>query len=255
MRTILIKIFAAAAALVAVSASPAAAQATRTWVSGVGDDVNPCSRTAPCKTFAGAISKTAAAGEINCLDSAGFGGLTITKSITVRCDGVIGGALVSGTNGFTINALSTDRVVLDGLDFEGLNTGINGVNILSARDVVIRNTSIRNFNAAGGHCVKINTTTTIRVTIDDTFMINCQTGVGVLNTNGTANAKIYNSMIHVTAIAGITVTGVGNNAIISNNEILATPKGLNILAGGVVNSYGNNFIDGTTDAPVIIPQK
>src|SRR5215218_5986411 len=79
------------------------AQATRTWVSGVGDDVNPCSRTAPCKTFAGAISKTATDGEINCLDPAGFGGLTITKNITVNCEHTLGSVLVSGVNGFVIS--------------------------------------------------------------------------------------------------------------------------------------------------------
>src|ERR1051326_976172 len=79
-------------------------QASRTWVSGVGDDANPCSRTAPCKTFAGAISKTAAGGEIDCLDSAGYGALTITKGITVNCLGVIGSVLVSGTNGIVVQA-------------------------------------------------------------------------------------------------------------------------------------------------------
>ena len=79
----------------AFAATPASAQATRTWVSGVGDDANPCSRTAPCKTFAGAISKTAPSGEINCLDPGGFGAVTITKSISLLCEGVIGGVLVS----------------------------------------------------------------------------------------------------------------------------------------------------------------
>ena len=78
-------ILAAIATLAAMTATPASAQATRTWVSGVGDDVNPCSRTAPCKTFAGAISKTATSGEINCLDPGGFGAVTITKSITIDC--------------------------------------------------------------------------------------------------------------------------------------------------------------------------
>src|ERR1700704_5666745 len=97
-------------------ASPASAQATRTWVSGVGDDANPCSRTAPCKTFAGAISKTAAAGEINCIDPGGFGAVTITKSMTIDCRNTEAGVLVSGTNGIIINALSTDTVVLRGLD-------------------------------------------------------------------------------------------------------------------------------------------
>src|SRR5262250_2119072 len=79
-------------------AAPASAQATRTWVSGVGDDANPCSRTAPCKTFAGAISKTAPSGEISVLDPGGFGAVTITKSITINGDGTLAGILVSGTN-------------------------------------------------------------------------------------------------------------------------------------------------------------
>jgi hypothetical protein len=88
-------------------ATPASAQATRTWISGVGDDTNPCSRTEPCKTFAGAIPMTAAGGEIDCLDPGGFGAVTVTKSITLDCAGGIGGEvgsiLASGTNGITIN--------------------------------------------------------------------------------------------------------------------------------------------------------
>src|SRR3954469_21062669 len=79
--------------------SGAFAQATRTWVSGVGDDVNPCSRTAPCKTFAGAISKTANNGEISVLDPGGFGAVTITKSITLNGTGTLAGILAAGTNG------------------------------------------------------------------------------------------------------------------------------------------------------------
>src|SRR5438045_8019780 len=101
-------------------ASAAHAQASRTWVSGVGDDANPCSRTAPCKTFAGAISKTAVGGEINCIDPGGFGAVTITKSITIKCDNVLAGVLVSGTNGIIVNdsgsgTPGTAIVVLSGL--------------------------------------------------------------------------------------------------------------------------------------------
>src|SRR5205807_3000693 len=100
--------------------SSAFGQASRTWVSGVGDDANPCSRTAPCKTFAGAISKTAGAGEINCLDPGGFGGVTITKPITISSEGFEAGVLVSGTNGIVVNVPNaTDVVVIRGLDIEG----------------------------------------------------------------------------------------------------------------------------------------
>src|SRR3984893_16138035 len=109
-----------------LASAPAHAQATRTWVSGVGDDANPCSRTAPCKTFAGSISKTAVGGEINCLDPGGFGALTITKSITISCQIGTAGVLVSGTNGIVVAAGANDVVFLKGLDFEGIGSGLSG---------------------------------------------------------------------------------------------------------------------------------
>ena len=124
----------------------ASAQATRTWVSGVGDDVNPCSRTAPCKSFAGAISKTAAGGEISVLDPGGFGAVTITKSISIVASGVEGSVLAVGSNGITINAGPSDLVSLRGLLFEGVNNGgQSGVSVLSAADVQIENCKFRGF--------------------------------------------------------------------------------------------------------------
>src|ERR1043165_1610619 len=139
---------------VLLQAAPAQAQATRTWVSGVGDDVNPCSRTAPCKTFAGAISKTAVNGEINCLDSGGFGAVTITKSITIKCEGVIGGVLAAGTNGIIINDIAsatpgTAIVTLSGLDLEGTGTGINGISFTSGAALHVHKTQIRGFRGGG----------------------------------------------------------------------------------------------------------
>src|ERR1700752_2558578 len=98
-----------------LASAPAHAQATRTWVSGVGDDANPCSRTAPCKTFPGAISKTAPGGEIDSLDPGGFGTITITKAITLYGDGAQGSILGSGVNGINISAGATDVVILRNL--------------------------------------------------------------------------------------------------------------------------------------------
>jgi Right handed beta helix region len=115
-----------AAILFLGSVAVAQAQATRTWVSGVGDDANPCSRTAPCKTFAGAISKTAAGGEIDALDSGGFGGVTITKSITIDGGGNIAGVLVSGTNGIVVSAGASDVVTIRNLKINGITSGVNG---------------------------------------------------------------------------------------------------------------------------------
>src|SRR6201984_3508840 len=106
MRKLMMQLNLAATLLViCVWSSAAQAQASRTWVSGVGDDANPCSRTAPCKTFAGAISKTAAGGEIDALDPAGYGAVTITKGITIDGGGgQVASVLAAGTNGIIVNA-------------------------------------------------------------------------------------------------------------------------------------------------------
>src|SRR6266850_898980 len=151
--------------------SIAQAQANRTWVSGVGDDVNPCSRTAPCKTFAGAISKTAAAGEINCLDPAGYGAVTIIKSMMIRCNYTEGGVLVAGTNGIVVNTLSTDVVYLEGLDIMGANTGLNGITFIQAGVLHVRNSVIREFNGAGagnGNGIKFVPTGASQLFVADT---------------------------------------------------------------------------------------
>src|SRR5499425_2642996 len=103
-------------ALVVGFSTAAFAQATRTWVSGVGDDANPCSRTAPCKTFAGAISKTAPGGEIDALDPGGFGAVTITKAMTIDGGGgMVASILSSGVNGVIVSAAATDVIVLRNL--------------------------------------------------------------------------------------------------------------------------------------------
>src|SRR4051812_22537745 len=148
------RIFKAGPALALVAlALPAAAmgQATRTWVSGVGDDANPCSRTAPCKTFAGAISKTANGGEINCIDPGGFGGVTITKSLTIKCHYTEGGVLVAGTNAIVVNATATDSITLRGLDINGIGTGaqtsLSGVKVLGAQRVQIFDSEIYRFQS------------------------------------------------------------------------------------------------------------
>src|SRR3954454_4966706 len=146
--------FVPALALLALAVpSSAFGQATRTWVSGVGDDANPCSRTAPCKTFAGAISKTANGGEINCLDPGGFGGVTIGKSLTIKCHYTEGGVLVAQTNAIVINAAATDKVTLKGLDIFGTGAGgvapvsLNGIKIFSAARVNIVDSEIYRFQA------------------------------------------------------------------------------------------------------------
>jgi hypothetical protein len=134
-----------------VASASAHAQATRTWVSGVGDDANPCSRTAPCKTFAGAISKTAPAGEISVLDPGGYGAVTITKSMTIDGGGGAGfGSILSAqVTAIIVNAASTDVVTLRNLSIDGAGTGLVGVRILSAKTVFVEDTVIFGVNGRG----------------------------------------------------------------------------------------------------------
>src|SRR5215470_1240999 len=140
--------------LVILGAATMYGQASRTWVSGVGDDVNPCSRTAPCKTFAGAISKTAAGGEIDALDPAGFGALTITKAITIDGGGgQVASVLVNGTNGIVVQAGANDTVILRNLSINGIATslsgGINGIRFLSGKALHIEHCTISRFTNNG----------------------------------------------------------------------------------------------------------
>jgi hypothetical protein len=165
-------------------ASMAQAQATRTWVSGVGDDVNPCSRTAPCKTFAGAISKTAAGGEIDCLDPGGFGAVTTTKSITI--DGTngsgFGSILASAVSGVTVNdsagSPGTAVVTLRRLSINGAGTtlGTNGVRMISGRALNVVDCDIFNFSTTGID-VSVNNAATSEVTVTGTRIYNI-TGAG-----------------------------------------------------------------------------
>jgi hypothetical protein len=128
----------------------AQAQATRTWISGIGDDVNPCSRTAPCKTFAGAISKTAAGGEIDVLDPGGFGAVTITKSIVLDGGaGQVASILVNGTNGVRVNAGANDVVTIRNLSINGAGTGINGIKFVASRALHVEHCAIANFTNHG----------------------------------------------------------------------------------------------------------
>ncbi|WP_102959144.1 hypothetical protein [Mangrovicella endophytica] len=167
----------AAPLLVGAFVGQASAQATRTWVSGVGDDVNPCSRTAPCKTFAGAISKTAASGEINCLDPAGYGTVTITKSITIDCSGTFGSALSSATNGIIVNGADIN-VVLRGISINGAPVtapGLNGIRYLQANSVLVDRVTINGFkgDAPNGFGVFVNNSTgTARLTLANSTITN-----------------------------------------------------------------------------------
>lgn len=260
-------------------ASAAQAQATRTWVSGVGDDVNPCSRTAPCKTFAGAISKTAKDGEISVLDPGGYGTVTITKSI-----------YINGTHGAgygsILNALATGVIVnitdvnderkavrLRALDINGASTGTNGVNILAADNVWIEDSVIDGNTGNGstsGVGIRVNTSSSTSVHVSDTVIHKNVTGMRVFTSAGFAAANIKNCNFegNTTGVEASTnaFVSIRDSRLASNTEdgAKASVSGANInvmdcvithnggialnasVAGAVIRSLSNQILSNGT---------
>lgn len=265
-------------------ATMAEAQATRTWVSGVGDDVNPCSRTAPCKTFAGAISKTATNGEINCLDPAGYGAVTITKSITIDCEDTQGSILASLVNGVIINS-STASVRLRGISINGAGNGINCIRILAAANVVLDEIVCAGFST---HGVSVETSTgTLKLSIwNSSFRNNTGNGVNTflsgaavaqvavetsLFTNngvgvniGTATTLSIKDSIVSHNTTGLQAAGSSSNLAAKDNQVtnnsgtgISALSSANIriggnlvsgnnvgLSGSNIFTWGGNFVDG-----------
>src|SRR5687767_2285579 len=209
----------ASGAAMLMLAAPVQAQATRTWVSGVGDDANPCSRTAPCKTFAGAISKTATGGEISVLDPGGYGALTIVKAITV--DGGTGAGwgstLFSSTNGFVINIttnLTTDKVILRNLSINGgvqSSLGVDGIRFLDGQQLTVENVRIFNFSGDG---IEVNQSQASNV-----FLKNVKITHGGVGIKITAAASCAGTMddVQVDAMSSHGLQFVSNAAFVIND--------------------------------------
>jgi hypothetical protein len=202
--------------LALVASAPAYAQASRTWVSGVGDDVNPCSRTAPCKTYAGAISKTAAGGEISALDPGGFGAVTITKAMTIEGDGDLASTTFSGTNAVNIVAGANDVVVLRNLSFNGTGGGFNGVRLISGGMLVVENCSISGFTQNG---IEIASSGTTALSVRKTSITGGAAGVRI--TSGTVSASLRDVSI-VGATNGVYASSGTVN--VSHSVIAKTPE-------------------------------
>jgi hypothetical protein len=241
---------------------PAHAQATRTWVSGVGDDANPCSRTAPCMTFAGAISKTAAGGEIDALDPAGYGTLTITKSITIDGGGgqVASVMASSGANGITVNAGATDIVTIRNVQFQGdlgnggsPNTaGLNGILFNSGAMLSIDNCKIDGF-ANGG--IVAGTSANAILNVTSTVITNSQTGIGLVPLGGALNGSIDHTTIRKMSTNGSTAFGTVYFTV--TNSAIVNAAGSGVIAGtGAVleidsSSVTNNNTAFTTQGGII----
>lgn len=225
---------------------PAQAQATRTWVSGVGDDANPCSRTAPCKTFAGAITKTAEGGEISVLDPGGFGAVTITKSISIVAEGSEGGIL-AGVNGITVNAGPTDVVSLHGLFIEGALKAHNGIRFLAGGTLHIRKCVIRGFQGGTGLAVDIQTPGPSEIFIADSTLAANLGGILVRPTlSEPVVAFLVRVQIEGNSGVGVRADGATAEVRISDSTVTNNGTGLSAVNGGQLISFQNNAIFGNT---------
>jgi hypothetical protein len=239
--------------LALVCSSLAQAQATRTWVSGVGDDANPCSRTAPCKTFAGTYSKTAAGGEIDALDPGGYGGVTISKAMTIDGAGTQASILNAGANGVIVNAGVNDIVILRNLSINGVGTGLNGIRYLTGKalhvehcaisgvtnngidvnftavagQLHVKDTEIRNCAAAG---IKLlSTTGQMEASIDHARVENCATGLDV---NTHSRAMVSNSVFSHNSGAGMIAQAKDGDAELSVETTVISYNNVGIQSGG-----------------------
>ncbi|HEY0322916.1 MAG TPA: right-handed parallel beta-helix repeat-containing protein [Pyrinomonadaceae bacterium] len=254
---------------VLAAASLASAQATRTWVSGVGDDANPCSRTAPCKTFAGAISKTAKDGEINAIDPGGFGAITITKSITIDGAGTQASILAAGTNGVNVNVTDAadvrKTVRLRNLSINGAASGVHGISAIAFSKLFVENVVISGFQFSAASR-GIRTTAGNQVFVKDTNISNCASGVDITSvalvsftldnvrvegmTDGVilqsnANGAIRNSVISLNSGSGLKVTGGTSNVELESCEVQQNGTGVTPANGGTV-VFSNTSVFGNS---------
>lgn len=241
----------AVVALLSATSTVTHAQATRTWVSGVGDDVNPCSRTAPCKTFAGAISKTAAGGEIDVIDPGGFGAVTITKAITIDGGGTFSSILACGTNGIIVNAGASDVVVIRNLSINGCgqttSPGINGIRFLAGAELHVENVAAFGFGTAG---IDFEPSAASQLFVTDTFVRDNGGGGVLIKPGALGSAKA--SLIRLVADKNLFGVRAEDNSNVSifdsvasgnqNNGFLAVSTSLAVVMNIESSLVANNAI-------------
>jgi Right handed beta helix region len=263
--------FAAALLALGFSAAPAQAGPNRTSVSGHGTDSGTCGLAAPCRTFAFALTQTAAGGEIDVLDPAGYGQVTITKAISILGNGAAGINAASG-NGVTINAGASDSVYLRGLTIDGLGSGANGIQFTTGGNLEIENCVIRDFSGTG---INIAPTGSAAVTgvLSNVITYNNPNGINVSGTaltGSSLNVTVVNSVASNSNVVGINAAGA-NTAVMVRNTVVSysgtglfaqmnailrvghsvvtgNNTGVNVATtGGTLFSYGDNDIDGNTN--------
>ena len=260
------------AVFVTALSTSAQAQATRTWVSGVGDDANPCTRTAPCKTFAGAISKTANGGEIDALDPGSYGTVTITKGVTIDGSGTLASILFGGTHGVVVNATANDIVILRNLTLNGAGTtlGVDAIQYLAGKELHVENCRFQRYSDDG---IDVRLSTLVQSTgylkVSDTiFSDGGNTSIGIEPSNGEptvvvvversqlmnaqfgiyagggSRVTIRDSVVSKHSILGLTAEAASGNSQLTaeNNLIVHNVTGVRAGTGATFTRLSNNVI-------------
>ena len=236
-------------AFTVLASSSANAQATRTWVSGVGDDVNPCSRTAPCKTYAGAISKTATNGEISTLDPGGFGAVTITKSITIE-----------GTQGQGYGSILNSATIGINIFFDNF-TAAGETN----KTVRLRNLNINGSGGSAGNgssgTRSIRITGGVAATNTEVFVEDCildgsqgNPGRGIEdNRQGGGFLSVSRTTIRNMAVSGISTltTTNGLKIVVNDSQVFNCANGIAVGDHVRIGIYNSN-ITGNTGAGLFV---
>jgi hypothetical protein len=264
-------------AILSSTALFAQAQATRTWVAaqGTGDDANPCSRTAPCLTFAGAISKTNGGGEIDVIEPGSYGAVTINKAITI--DGGTGAGwagivATGGGSGITVNTNGDKaNVILRNLTLNGArqagNGGATGISVIKAAQLHLENINIENFDTSG---IDIAAADSVKVwmqhvnVLRSVIGVQASTGAGFLVTMYIDDVSLQGSTDGLNAVANAFATirnsffganvGTTNGAVkassgciinIENSIFYDNGIAVNSATGGTVNISNNSFYGNT----------
>jgi hypothetical protein len=262
-----------APALLSALVAPAAAQASRTFVSGTGTDSGSCSRAAPCATFAFALTKTSLRGEINCVDAGEYGAVTIDKAVTISCEAGTAGILSTVAAAvITVNAGTSDDITLRGLDLNAAGAGGTGIDVQSARTVHIENCAFRGFGPfsfSAGLLIQTNTTVFTYVT-DSVFsgntnginlhrsagfnvvslknvIITGSTGDGVVANDPAIYVNITESVISGNGGSAVKVASTASEANVDRTTMTNNGVALNASASGAtIRAIGNNIFDNTT---------
>lgn len=220
-----------------LNVTPASAQATRTWVSSIGLDSNPCSRTSPCKTLAGAYSQTLAGGEISVVDAGAYGALTITHAITINGEGTLASVLVSSGTGITVSAGSSDQVIIRNLAITGAGGGGVGISLTSG-NLTVDSCFIYGFTSGffGGSGINAVTTSNATLTVRNTNITNST--FGVLGTASSGFLAIGLDEVHINNAGGYGVAALSNSVFFEINRSSIRNAG----AAAVITSSGNGVI-------------